>query len=200
MTKARTRRRADALMEAIHTATLLELSDRGYTGVSFEGVARRAQTSKPVLYRRYRNRAEMVLDAIGQTAAQQVVAPHKGSLRADVMSVLEQVNQQFSRFDAEVYRGVIGESDDSLLDDALNAVGALNSQTMGVILETARARGELGQGQLPERVVLLPLALLRHELLFGHSVDARTIADIVDQVYVPLVRTLSRGEGSGDRL
>jgi AcrR family transcriptional regulator len=40
-------------MSAIRAATRAELADYGYAGVTFEGVARRAQTSKPVLYRRY---------------------------------------------------------------------------------------------------------------------------------------------------
>lgn len=192
MTEARARRRDDVLMEAIQTATLSELNDHGYGGVSFEGVARRAQTSKPVLYRRYRSRAEMVLDAISQSAADQIAPPQTGSLRMDVIDVLEQIDRQFSRFKAEVYRGVIGESGDSLLDDALNAVGAVNSQTMRTILDLARARGEIGLAPLPERVVLLPISLLRHELLFGHPSHSRAIAEIVDQVYLPLVQALSR--------
>lgn len=190
------RRRDDVLLEAIQAATLSELSDHGYAGVTFEGVARRAHASKPVLYRRYRSRAEMVLDAISQSGVDQVAAPHAGSLRADVISVLEQIHQQVSRFNTEVYRGVIGESDDSLLDDALNAVGAINSQTMRTILDAARARGELGPNPLPERVVLLPISLLRHELLFGHPFDSDAVADIVDQVYLPLVRAVSHGDGN----
>lgn len=197
MGEARMRRRDDVLMEAIHAATLSELSDHGYAGVSFEGVARRAKTSKPVLYRRYRTRAEMVLDAISQSAAGQIVSPHAGSLRMDLIGVLEQIDQQFSRFKAEVYRGVIGESDDSLLDDALNAVGAVNVQTMRTILDVARARGELGPSPLPERVVLLPISLLRHELLFGRAFNSDAIVDIVDQVYLPLVRTVSYRDENG---
>jgi AcrR family transcriptional regulator len=192
MTEARARRRDDVLMEAIQAATLSELTDHGYAGVSFEGVARRAQTSKPVLYRRYRSRAEMVLDAISQSAAEQIAPPQTGSLRMDVIDVLEQIDRQFSRFKAEVYRGVLGESGDSLLDDALNAVGAVNSQTMRTILDLAHARGEIGLSPLPERVVLLPISLLRHELLFGHPSHSRAIAEIVDQVYVPLVQALSK--------
>lgn len=197
MTEARTRRRDDVLLEAIRAAVLSELTDHGYAGVSFEGVARRARTSKPVLYRRYRTRAEMVLDAISQSAAAQVVSPHAGSLRMDLIGILGQIGQQFSRFKAEVFRGVIGEADDSLLDGALNAVGTVNSQTMRTILDMARARGELGSASLPERVVLLPISLLRHELLFGHPFNSHAIADIVDQIYLPLVQTLSHHDENG---
>jgi hypothetical protein len=47
-----TRRRNDKLMAAIHEATRAQLAERGYAGVTFEGVARRARTSRSVLYRR----------------------------------------------------------------------------------------------------------------------------------------------------
>jgi hypothetical protein len=37
-------------------------------------------------------------------------------------------------------------------------------------------------------------ALLRHDLFFGNAdVDATVLADIVDTVYLPLLRTVSSG-------
>ncbi len=59
-----TRRRDETLISAIRDATYAELEEHGYSGVTFEGVASRAKTSKPVLYRRYRSRAHMVTDAL----------------------------------------------------------------------------------------------------------------------------------------
>ena len=47
--RTHSRRRADDLLAAIDHATRAELEDRGYQGVTFDGVARRARTSKPVL-------------------------------------------------------------------------------------------------------------------------------------------------------
>ena len=58
---ARRRRRDEELLGGIRQAVRDELRDHGYPGVTFEGVARRAGTSKPVLYRRFDSRAEMVL-------------------------------------------------------------------------------------------------------------------------------------------
>ena len=47
-----TRRSGEELREAILDAVLCELFDRGYAGLTFDGVAHRAHTSKPVIYRR----------------------------------------------------------------------------------------------------------------------------------------------------
>ena len=53
-------------------------------------------------------------------------------------------------------------------------------------------RGELGSEPIPDRVALAVFALLRHELFFTNTnVDAAVLADIIDSVYVPLLRTIS---------
>ena len=51
------RRRDRALIDAIHAATLAELADTGYMGLSIERVAKRARTSKAAIYRRWPARA-----------------------------------------------------------------------------------------------------------------------------------------------
>lgn len=52
----------------IHTATTELLAERGYAALSLESVARRAGTTKPSLYRRWANKAELVTDVLGQAA------------------------------------------------------------------------------------------------------------------------------------
>ena len=82
------RRRDDVLMSAIRKATRDELTDHGYSGVTFEGVARRAKTSKPVLYRRYPSRAHMVVDALLAVPSQPIPASPTPSLRDHLLTLL----------------------------------------------------------------------------------------------------------------
>ena len=49
---ARSRRRGDDLIRAIHAAALAEVADVGFAGLTMEGIARRAETAKTSLYRR----------------------------------------------------------------------------------------------------------------------------------------------------
>src|SRR5262245_6472343 len=60
----RSRRRGPTLEQAIYQATLDELSAAGYSGLTMEGIARRAQTGKAALYRRWSSKKDLVLDAM----------------------------------------------------------------------------------------------------------------------------------------
>ena len=54
------------------------------------------------------------------------------------------------------------------------------------------ARGELGPKTPPLRVMTLPVDLLRHELMMTlEPAPPETIDQIVDEVFLPLVRTAS---------
>lgn len=55
-----TRRRGTALEAAILDAAWDVLQTDGWNGFTFAGVAERAQSSKPVLYRRWRTREELL--------------------------------------------------------------------------------------------------------------------------------------------
>ena len=58
------RRRGDALNAAIYQATLDELAEVGYAGLTMEGVAERAKASKASLYRRWPTRIELVMERV----------------------------------------------------------------------------------------------------------------------------------------
>lgn len=60
------RRRGAALESALLEAAWAELEEHGYGRFTMEGVARRAETSRPVLSRRWTGRAELAVAAIGR--------------------------------------------------------------------------------------------------------------------------------------
>jgi AcrR family transcriptional regulator len=180
------RRRADVLMAAIHTAVLAELAEHGYADLTFEGVARRAATSKPVLYRRYRTRAHMALDAWSTGDPLRLDAPSSGSMRDDLASALTAIHDRFQRAGVTAFRGIIAEADDDLLKKITDDTEELVLSALRAIEDAGRARGEVGPSPLPRRTVLLPLVLLRHELFFTRGpLDAERIAQLVDQVTLP---------------
>jgi AcrR family transcriptional regulator len=188
------RRRDDVLMSAIREATKAELAAHGYAGVTFEGVARRAQTSKPVLYRRYASRAQMVFDALSTIGVTPDLSGSRGSLRADLLAALGALVERFQRIGIETYRGLIAEVDDELLDRVNVVATPLLREHIRRILSDACERGELGSEPIPDRVAMAVFALLRHELFFSNTnVDATVLADIIDTVYLPLLRAVSLG-------
>jgi AcrR family transcriptional regulator len=184
-------------MAAIREATRAELADHGYPRVTFEGVARRAKTSKPVLYRRYRSRAHMVVDALLAVPRQPVPACRTPSLREEMLALLDVMMARFRRIGIDTYRSVIADADDELLDTITAQLAELADQTIYRTLSDARERGEIGSAKIPERAATAIAALVRNELFFSRGpVDKEALIDILDNVYLPLIEAVShRSDG-----
>src|ERR1700730_13149832 len=60
----RSRRRGEALEHAVYAATLAELCDLGYGGLSMEGSEARARPAKAAMYRRWPTKRALVLAAL----------------------------------------------------------------------------------------------------------------------------------------
>jgi len=179
-------------MSAIREATRAELTEHGYPGVTFEGVARRAKTSKPVLYRRYRSRAHMVADALLALPRQPLPAKGAPSLREDLLTLLDAVVRRFNRIGIGTYRSLIADADDELLDTITDQLAELADQTIFRALAEARDRGEIGPADIPARAATAIAALARNELFFARGpVGKESMIDILDNVYLPLIDALS---------
>lgn len=181
-------------MTAIREATRAELADHGYAGVTYEGVARRAHTSKPVLYRRYPSRAHMVVDALPNLRWQpddDGITPSQ-ALREDLLALFGAVVDNFMAIGIDNYRSLIGDADDDLFNFLDAQVNGLAERTIYPALARARERGEIGPREIPRRAATSIGVLLRDEMVFARNdVGADTIAEIIDTVYLPLIRTVS---------
>jgi AcrR family transcriptional regulator len=83
------RPRSDALDEAILRAAFAELGRVGYRGLTMEGVAAAAGTTKPSVYLRYRTKAELAARALSHARDRSVAAPiPTGDLAADLEAEL----------------------------------------------------------------------------------------------------------------
>lgn len=195
-----TRRRAGVLRDAIREAVNAELAEEGYAGVTFEGVARRAQTSKPVLYRRYRSRAHMVVDALAGKVLIDEPSGTTGSLREDLAHVMIALLARIRGIGLATYRGVLGEADDELVDAMIALSSQFARETITRALDQARDRGEIGPRQIPDRALMAPIALVRHELVISRvALDDESITEILDDVFLPLVHALSRRSEGPER-
>lgn len=181
-------------MNAIREATRAELADFGYAGVTYEGVARRARTSKPVLYRRYRSRAHMVVDALPNLRWQpddDGLQPAQ-SLRDDLLALFSAVANNFLAIGIDNYRSLIGDADEDLFDVLDAQVAGLAERTIYPALARARERGEIGPHEVPRRAATSIGVLMRDEMVFARNdVGPDTIAEILDTVYLPLIKTVS---------
>jgi AcrR family transcriptional regulator len=187
----RTRRRGAALEDALLEAAWSELQASGYQAMTMEAVADRAGTSRAVLYRRWPKRAELVVAALRRHRP--IISGEladTGSLRGDVLALLTRMSGRLAATGPETVYGLLGDylGDAELFERLRLDVLQAGAGVMAGILKRAAERGEARPG-VPGRVASVPTDLFRSELFLRRTPpDATVIAEIVDDVFLPLVR------------
>ncbi len=183
------RRRGAALEEAILDAGWDQLIEAGYERFTIDAVAARSSSARSVLYRRWPSRLDLLKAVVSRRGEIDMIpTPDTGNLRDDVLAMLTEFSDRRSRVIGViaarlgVYYDEAGGSPDQLRQWFLPE----GPSGMDVIVKRAVARGELAATP-PARVVALPSDLLRHELFMTMApVPPETIAEIVDDVFLPL--------------
>ena len=174
---------------AILEVVLQELAEAGYVNFSIERVAAKAGTSKPVIYRRWPTRARLVYAALRARPVLSFEAPDTGTVRGDITVILHGVSEMVEAFSPEVVFGLIAEllheSDASLFAE----VHERSAKMMMEILTRGIGRGEIAAEKLTPRLAVLPFDLARHQLvLLQQPLSAQDIEEIIDRIFLPLVR------------
>ncbi|GAA0576632.1 TetR/AcrR family transcriptional regulator [Paractinoplanes ferrugineus] len=188
----RTRRRGTELEDALLEAAWDVLLEQGYPGFTYEAVAARAGTSRPVLYRRWPRREDLLLATIRRSLlATRVELPDTGRLRDDAIGLMRNAeagrSQMVMLLSGQLmgYFRDTGTSFSELRDQLRSAETATGFER---IVARAVERGELADRPRPPRLVNLPFDLLRHEMFMTlKPIPEQTITEIVDQIWLPLL-------------
>ncbi|QKV73298.1 TetR/AcrR family transcriptional regulator [Amycolatopsis sp. Hca4] len=192
MATPKTRRRGTELEEAILRAAAAELAETGYPGLTVERVAQRAGTNKNTIYRRWPNRAALGVAAYRHLAEDTLKPPDTGSLREDALALLRAINCGQTSPAARALRGLLtGVGDEPELREQLHQQAAEGGAAAWLtVVGRAVDRGEARPGARHPRVATVALVLLRNEYLTHGltTVDDDVLVELVDLVYLPLVR------------
>ncbi|MFE1268069.1 TetR/AcrR family transcriptional regulator [Streptomyces sp. NPDC058758] len=195
----RTRRRGAALEDAILDAAARELVESGFAGMTMDKVAARAGTNKNALYRRWPHRLALGTAAYKRLATAAPV-PDTGTLRGDVLELLRRANRHWSSPLGAVLRELLAAA-----GGAAEFLASLQEQSGDAaapwltVLGRAVARGEAAPEALHPRVATVAVVLLRDEFVVRGvpSAPDDVLVEIVDEVYLPLVRCRGAARPSG---
>jgi AcrR family transcriptional regulator len=165
------RPRSSASHDAILNASLTLLKKKGYRSVTIEGIASEAAVGKQTIYRWWKSKAEVILEAFARHTASQVIAPDSGALKTDLQFFLEQAFDLLTREYGEIVRGLMSEAivdqdfakamRDIFIDSRRNALKE--------ILLKGIERGELASNLEIEFVIDLIYGPMWYRLLNRHA-------------------------------
>ncbi|SDK17891.1 TetR/AcrR family transcriptional regulator [Streptomyces indicus] len=184
-----TRRRGQALEGALLDAAWEVLVEQGYSGFTFEAVAARAGTSRPVLYRRWPTREDLLLASLAKHW-RPLPVPDTGSLREDALTLLRTLNAERGRLVILLRVQLTDYFRDtgSSFEDLRNRLRPQGEPPFRTIVGRAVERGELPAAPRSPRVLDLPFDLVRHDMLLKMgAVPDESLVEIVDEVWLPLL-------------
>lgn len=171
-------RRNPASQEAILQAAGEILATEGPAGFSIEAVARRARAGKPTIYRWWPNRTALLLELYQQFKNTKPF-PDTGSLRGDLIAFLSNQLVGFWKDDhyGTVFRSIVAEAQtDPAAAEALSSYERDRRTHSQIIIERAKARGEIADAVDAALAIDMVVAFAWHRLLTGRI--AETPADI----------------------
>lgn len=181
-----TRRRGPELDEALLEAAWEELQSGGYAAFTIDAVARAVGTSRAVVYRRWPNRAALVLATVRAHAGTVVGhIPDTGSLEGDVIALLRALAERMRQIGIDVAAGLFSELEEIPPEETQEVIPAALQQ----VIDQARDRGELGDAPVPGAVLAMPGMLIRYSMIAERSAPSdETLDRIAHQLFLPLVR------------
>jgi AcrR family transcriptional regulator len=189
----KTRHRGGRYLDSSRDVVLREavlglLAEVGYDRLTMDAVAARARVAKTTIYRRWRDKAELVVDALNSVKGVPEI-PDTGSLRQDLRALAESITGAEGKFGAQM---TIGMASALAHDAALRQVFQdkfLAPRMAGFrkVFEQAVARGEMPDGHdLDVLARLFPALALQQLVMSGELPDTRFAAQIMNEVVYPL--------------
>ena len=173
---------------SILEAALRLLGERGYTNMSIDQVAAEAGVSRATVYRRYRDKADLVTEAVASRYGSEEV-PDTGSAYSDLLELARQGRSKLEGEAGMPLAGVLlveGPHDPELLEWSRKRVILPRRGRYRTVLERGVRRGQIRAGADVEAVIdaLIGAYYARH--LSGMPADEGWAERVLGEVWLPL--------------
>jgi AcrR family transcriptional regulator len=174
--------------EAIHQAALALLSEVGYDRTTIEAIAHRAQVGKATIYRRFKNKEEILMSAMrGHVAC---TLPHidNGNLRDDLIQMISEHIRLLNGPEGELMMSLLAIAHrDPELGKHLNQKDFIESdQESAELFRRALSRGEISKkANISFLTEVLPSIITQRIFITHQPVNKQFIEQLVDDVLIP---------------
>ncbi len=188
----RTGRKRDRSRDAVILDAALDvLSEVGYGNLTMDMVAARAHAGKGTMYRRWRSKDELIIDAVGRMKVTRVDLAHppqSGSLRGDLLALYRPQSMEETERTLSIMAGLAGllASDASVASEVHAAVVGPWANAHRIIMQRGIERGEVRPDADIETLSLITPSLAAYRSLVQRlPFDFEFLSSIVDSVLLP---------------
>jgi AcrR family transcriptional regulator len=192
----RSRRRGEVLERALYEATLAELAEVGYGGLTMEGIAARAHTGKAALYRRWCSKHDLVHAALVFALPPLPELRSGRSARENLLTMLTSHRDMLAGKTTfpgiDVIQQLLHEPEMRTI--FADAVVRPRLKIVESILQAAVDDGDLDPATITPLTARVGAALInQHFLLTGEPPTRRELGLVVDTVIPPRARAAGAG-------
>ena len=147
------------------------LNEVGFMDLTIEGVAARAEVGKPTIYRRWKTKAALAMDAFLEAVNPEIIFPDTGSVKEDFKEQMQKIVKLMNSPRGEVLASVIGcgQADEELIAAFRENWLIPRRKDAIAIFQRGVERGELKAEINPEVAIDALYSPLFYRLLLKHQ-------------------------------
>jgi AcrR family transcriptional regulator len=184
--RGRGRPRSEKARQAVLNAALALAAERGPSAITMEAIAQRAQVSKDTLYRWWRSRTEIVLEALGGYGDEVIRVPDTGTLAGDLRAFMRATAKALDLATRQLLRALAAgaAADPAFAETVRRQFLTRRRAALAAVLERAVGRGELPEDRVA-MIIDFVFGSLWYRLIFNVGPLDRAWADAITDAIAP---------------
>ncbi len=171
------------------------LNEVGFMDLTIEGVAARAEVGKPTIYRRWKTKAALAMDAFLEAVNPELAFPDTGTVSEDFREQMQKIVKLMNSPRGEVLGSVIGcgQADEELITAFRQHWLTPRREDAIAIFQRGVERGQFREGIDAEVAIDALYSPLFYRLLLKHQpLTEKLVNDLVDVVMKGMTKPLTK--------
>ena len=181
--------------DAIENAAIDLLREVGYERCTIEAVACRAKASKATIYRRWKNKQELMLSAVNRYSFCTSSQIDTGNLRGDLIALITEKVTTLKGPDGALISALLtaAKSDVELGKLIPNAIHENSDGVVQQVIKRAKLRGDIFDSTNVQLILeILPGILIYRIFMTQQVVNRKFIEHLVDDLLIPAFKKTNK--------